>query len=127
MLVKWHDYEGVKKTWYVLSAGDSTEETSGVNGAWSMEGYGKNKITVKGRNVWIAKEDDHEKHIRIEVKKEIKKPWEVKKDENGLYKVSKDVEVKIEGVPDEGVDGKYRMSKNLVINHHFVWFTKDQQ
>ena len=124
--VKWHDYDGVKKTWYVLGAGDSTEETSGVNSAWSVESKRGTKLTVKGRSVWIAKEDDHEKNIRIEVKKDIKKPWEVKKDEKGLYKVAKDVVVSLEGLPEES-DGKYRMAKHLVINHHFVWFRKDQQ
>ena len=92
-----------------------------------MESKKGSQILVKGRKVWIAKEDDHEKHIRIEVKKKIKKPWEVERDEEGMYKVTKDVQVKIEGLEEEGANGRYRMAKYLVINHHFVWFTKDQQ
>ena len=91
-----------------------------------MESTSGTVFTVKGRNVWIAKEDDHEKNIRIEVKKKVKKPWEVKTGEDGLYKCSKDVVVAIEGIEPEECNGKYRMAKDLVINHHFVWFTKDQ-
>ena len=127
--VWWHNYEGVKEDAVgVLDPEVNANHICGVNSAFTVTGSGDSKtiFTLKGRNVMIVKESDHEKNIRIEVKKDIKKCWEVKKNEKGMYKVDKTYMVNIENIPLDGVNGQYRMAKYLVINHHMVWFNKDQ-